>query len=237
VKAINFFNIPDGSILPLSNAPAPNISADGTWNGVATANPAGDSTAPITINSIAGGTLPVSLLSFRGEAAKEGIRLHWETAQEINNRHFELNRAGNDGIFRTIGRVNAVAVPALTNRYQFVDPNPLSGVNYYQLKQVDLDGRSRVYKTIAVKFGEALNTMRLVSTGSSELVVSLSVSENKKGNIVYTDMLGNVLYQQSAMLREGENIIRIPVPAQRAKMAVVSFVANEGARLNLKVLR
>ncbi len=53
VKAINFLNIADASVITLSNAPRPNTSEDGRWYGVNTANPAGDSTAPIRINSIA----------------------------------------------------------------------------------------------------------------------------------------------------------------------------------------
>jgi hypothetical protein len=233
VKAINFLNIPDAS--PVLNSP--NISNDGTWNGVSTVNPAGDSTKPIVINSIAGGSLPVNLLSFRGQSVKEGVRLFWETAQEVNNKKFEINRATSDGNFRTIGTIDAVAEQSSINRYQFVDPNPVSGVNYYQLRQVDVDGRSKTYKTIAVRFGDGQNSIRMIQSGSAEVVVSVSVADDTKGQLVYTDMLGNVLYNQPVTLREGENTIRIPVPAQRAKMAVVSFVASEGARMNLKVLR
>jgi hypothetical protein len=236
VKAIRFYEI-DGTPITLSNAPAPNSSTDGTWNGVSTANPQGGLASPIFINSISGsGSLPVTLLHFRGEAAKEGVRLHWETSQEINNKHFELNRAGEDGVFRNIGRVSAVALPALTNRYQFVDPNPIAGMNYYQLRQFDLDGRATTFKTIAVRFGGSLNAIRMIHSSNAELEVMVSVAESKKGNIVYTDMVGNVLYNQATTLREGENVIRIPVSAQRAKMAVVSFVSN-GERMNLKVLR
>jgi hypothetical protein len=234
VKAINFLNIPDAS--PILTEP--NISNDGIWNGVSTVNPAGDSTKPIVINSIAGGSLPVNLLSFRGQSAKEGIRLFWETAQEVNNKKFEINRATSEGSnFRTIGTVDAVSMQSSINRYQFVDPNPVSGVNYYQLRQVDADGRSKTYKTIAVKYGEAINAMRLVQTGGGEMLVAITVSENKKGTILYTDMMGAVLYNQSVSLQEGENLVRIPVADRGLKMAVVSFMANEGERMNLKILR
>jgi hypothetical protein len=234
VKAINFHNIPDASLILSS----PNISNDGTWNGVSTVNPGGDSTKPIVINSIAGsGSLPVNLLSFRGESAKEGVRLFWETAQEVNNKKFEINRATSDGVFRTVGTVEAVAVQSSINRYQFVDPNPVSGINYYQLKQVDIDGRSTTYKTIAIKVGDAANTMRIAQSGNSELMVSINVSENKKGSILYTDMTGNILYNQPVSLREGDNLIRIPVASRASNIAVVSFLAEDGERMNMKVLR
>ncbi|MCU0388521.1 MAG: hypothetical protein MUE71_07940 [Chitinophagaceae bacterium] len=233
VKAINFINIQDAALV-LST---PNTSADGIWNGVSTANPAGDSTKPIVINSIAGSALPVSLLSFRGESAKEGVRLFWETAQEVNNRQFEISRASGNGSFRTIGVVDAVAVPSAINRYQFVDPNPVSGMNYYQLKQLDVDGRSKTYKTIAIRVGDASNKMRVANSGSSDMLVNILVSKNKKGYILYTDMTGNILYNQSVSLREGDNLIRIPVAAAASRIAVVSFLSEAGERMNMKVLR
>ncbi len=53
VKAINFLDIATGNAITLSNSPKPNTSNNGSWNGISTANPAGDSTVPIKINSIA----------------------------------------------------------------------------------------------------------------------------------------------------------------------------------------
>ena len=237
VKGIKFYEI-DGTEIVLSNSPMPNSSNVGRWNGVSTANPAGGLNSPITINSIAGGDVtPVNLLSFRGESGKEGVRLFWETAREENNRYFEIGRATMEGNFRTIGVVDGATQPSSINRYQFVDPNPLSGINYYQLKQVDTDGRSRTYKTIAIRVGDAMNAMRVAQSGSSEMVVSILMSENRKGSILYTDMTGNILYNQSVSLREGDNLIRIPVAAGASRVAVVSFLSDAGERMNMKVLR
>ncbi len=237
VKAINFYNIQDASLITLSNAPNPNTSSDGTWNGVSTANPAGDSTKPIVINSIQGSTLPVTLVNFNGKSVKEGVRLTWTTSQEINNRYFEINRAGNEGIFRTIGRVNAVEAPGLNNDYLFVDPNPLNGKNYYQLKQVDKDGSSRIYRTIAVSVGGNEQSIRLISSDPSSLVVAIRADGNRKGSIVYCDLQGRVLYNQPATLVPGENIIRISVAGGSKQLGVVSFTNAEGERMNLKIVR
>lgn len=74
VKAINLYNA-DGTLLTLSNGLSANISNDGVWNGVATANPAGDSTRPIVIKSIQGASLPVQLLHFQGRAIKNSVEL------------------------------------------------------------------------------------------------------------------------------------------------------------------
>ncbi len=237
VQAINFLDIPTASLLTLSNAPATNTSADGTWNGVATANPAGDSTVPVKINSIQGSLLPVSLLEFKGSAAKEGVKLTWKTTQEINNKYFEISRSGTDGHYRTIGKVNAVANPGLINDYSFVDVQPNSGKNYYQLRQVDKDGSAHVSNTVFVMTGQQNQAIRMISAGSAEILVAITANNNGKGNLMYTDMLGAVLYKRAITLQNGENNIRIPVAGLAKGMGIVSFVSDNGERTSLKVIR
>ncbi|MES2773862.1 MAG: hypothetical protein V4722_06740 [Bacteroidota bacterium] len=236
VKAINFFNI-DGTAITLSNSPIPNTSSDGTWNGISTANPAGDSTVPISINSIASTILPVTLLSFSGEAAKEGVKLYWKTSQELNNKFFEISRAGSDGQFQPIGNIHATGTPELINEYSFTDPLPHSGKNFYRLKQVDKDGRSKVYNIIAVTVSKQRLSLRLVSAGNVEIVMAIQSNENRSGNIIYTDIQGSVLYKRGTVLQPGENIIRIPVAGISKRIGVVSFLFANGERTSLKVLR
>jgi hypothetical protein len=238
VKAINFLNINDASLVALSNAPIPNTRADGVWNGVATANPSGDSTKPIIINSIVQPPpQPVNLLGFSGQAVKEGVKLIWQTSQEINNKHFELYRAGRDGRFQLLGKVNAVTVPNLTNDYEYVDRLPNTGANFYQLKQVDKDGKFKIYNTILVNFREQNQGMRLVSFNSGEIVVGIMASDKASGKITFTDVQGSVLYNQAASLHQGENIIRIPVATTSTQMGVVSFTSVNGERMSLKIVR
>ncbi len=237
VRAINFLNIADGSAITLSNAPAPNTSADGTWNGVSTANPAGDSTAPITINSIAGAVVvPVKLLSFNGVVIKEGIKLSWVTAQETNNNYFQLKKAGKDGRFTTIATLAGHVNSQVNSYYNFVDQAPFTGTNLYQLWQKDLDGNKTAFKIISLKYGVAANQIRSIAVTSNELTVAISLSEAKTGNIIFTDVSGRVLYNKRALLLAGENVIKIPVQHISRQLGAISFVtATE--RINLKVLR
>ena len=237
VKAINFHNINDASLITLSNSPAANTSADGVWNGVSTANPAGDSTQAIVINSIQGsGPLPVTLLNFKGVTAKEGVKLIWSTSQEINNRHFDIMRAGRDGKFQAIGRVNAVDIPGLLNEYSFIDRQPINGVNYYQLKQVDKDGSVNISNTVYVNAGQANKGMRLISASSAEIAVGIYANENNSGTILFTDVQGRVLHQRSIALQQGENIVRIPDAGAAKGVGVISFISSSSERMNLKVL-
>ncbi len=235
VQAINFLNIADGSPITLSNSPTPNTSANGIWNGVSTANPVGDSTAPIVINSIVSSVLPVNLISFKGMPVKEGIKLSWETAEEINNKYFELRKAAKDGQFITIATINGSGNSQVNNYYNFIDQNPFSGTNLYQLKQVNLNGSATSYPIISVKYGGTSNHIQLISSTSNQLNISVGLSEAKTGNIIFADASGKIIYTRQASLIAGENVLKIPVQTLSKQLGIISFVTKT-ERMSLKVL-
>lgn len=98
------------------------------------------------------GVLPLKLLSFTGklkQAVAPSVLLNWQTAEEENVSHFEIERAGSELNFIKIGLKSALNSPG-TNNYTYEDTRPLNGVNYYRLMMVDKDGRREEGKYIAV---------------------------------------------------------------------------------------
>jgi hypothetical protein len=88
------------------------------------------------------GPLPITLEYFtaRKNNATSSL-LNWKTSQEINTASFDIERS-NDAIgFKKIGAVNAAGTSSVGIEYSFIDNNPLQGMNYYRLKQIDNDGR------------------------------------------------------------------------------------------------
>ena len=96
--------------------------------------------------------LPVTLLEFTAIAEDKKVITNWNTAQEINLKHFIVEHSI-DGIrFNAVGTVNAQGSGASTNSYEFVHNNPASGSNYYRLKQVDNDGSFTYSPVIRINF-------------------------------------------------------------------------------------
>jgi len=83
-------------------------------------------------------TLPLRILSF--EVHKNGgvALLEWKVNEAINTSHFEIERTDNSD-FTKIGRVESINDLGILE-YEFTDIQPLDGLNYYRLKQVDIDG-------------------------------------------------------------------------------------------------
>jgi hypothetical protein len=62
--------------------------------------------------------------------------LKWETAEEISNAFFEIEKSTDNRSWSVIARVNT----NVTHIYSFTDPQPAKGINYYRIRQVDGDG-------------------------------------------------------------------------------------------------
>jgi hypothetical protein len=118
--------------------------------------PAGSYVTLATTSSIL--PLPISLLHFTGRLLLNGVELRWATATEVNNDYFDIERCGPERQWRSIARVPGAGNASLRLDYVHMDYEPLIGVSYYRLKQVDFDGTYTYSEPIAIvntTFGES----------------------------------------------------------------------------------
>lgn len=85
--------------------------------------------------------LPVELSYF--EASKQGrnVLLSWRTASEQNSDYFDIEHSSDGLAFTSVGRRNGSGTSNEPREYTFVHNRPVSGLNYYRLKQVDFNGK------------------------------------------------------------------------------------------------
>ena len=135
-------------------------------------------------DTIAAGTLPVSIQNITLEAINGKTYLNWNTASELNTSHFIIQRS-TDGInFANQGNVSAVGSGA--NKYHFTDNNPTSGTNYYRLQSVDKDGHSAFSKVVSVQLAVNNNQLTVFPNPGSDKVTI-------RGNhIVLIQVLDNI---------------------------------------------
>ena len=119
--------------------------------------------APVISNS----TLPVSLTSFTAQKQNEDVLLKWQTASELNNDYFEIQRSVQSAkcsvyCWEAIGKVKGNGTTNSVHSYQFTDNVMLSGVEasnlYYRLNQFDFDGKSSLSEVRVVNFDQSKNT-------------------------------------------------------------------------------
>lgn len=118
--------------------------------------------------------LPVTWLSVDSKNYNDNaIRVSWQTASETNNMHFDIQRSSDATDFTTLARVNGNGTTTEQNSYEFIDLQPLSGNNYYRVKQVDLDGTEHFSKIVSSYF-ESDKQNLLVYPNPVENIITVS---------------------------------------------------------------
>lgn len=157
-------------------------------------------------------TLPVSLHDFSGYLSNETVNLEWSVTSEIDNDYFEIFRLENEE-FRRIGKVDGAGYSDTETFYNFLDRNPLSGVNIYRLAQRDYGGQYKVLGTVSVKnvHAEVQVYPSLVSdylTVETQEPVSLKVF-NIAGQLINSYSIENTQNVNMSELQSGAYIIQI----------------------------
>jgi hypothetical protein len=160
---------------------------------------------------VATSPLPVTLLSFEGKQMEEDILLSWSTASETNNQYFSVERSP-DGIhFETAGQVSGAGNSNQVIQYRFTDINPLPGINYYRLTQVDFDGLSTTSAIIAIRYYKNFSVKVENNPVEDELNISVHAEYTSLIKIRLINDLGETVQEFSTRATKGFNQISIPV--------------------------
>ncbi len=150
-----------------------------------------------TVNGAnAGGTgLPVKLIYFTGKKVENYSQLDWATAIEIDNEKFVVERSGDGVHFEAIGSVKGAGSTTVRQDYQWMDKTPLSGWNYYRLKQVDFDGDFEYTNIVAVNFDgdETAPSIIVYPSPSKDFINVQILGSNQIVEAVLYNMIGQAV--------------------------------------------
>jgi hypothetical protein len=96
--------------------------------------------------------LPVELTSFTAKVNSQVVILNWQTATEINNYGFNVERNSiPSSDWETIGFVDGHGNSNSIKEYSFADRNTSAGDYSYRLKQIDIDGEYSYSNILNIK--------------------------------------------------------------------------------------
>ncbi|MFT5913209.1 MAG: hypothetical protein ACI9XO_004756 [Paraglaciecola sp.] len=132
--------------------------------------------------------LPVELSYFKGENTTAGNLLTWQTASEENNEGFDIQRSADGENWETIYFAAGNGTTLETQNYTFTDDAPLSGVNYYRLKQVDFDGQFEYSNIVNIQTIESSNHQN-INIYPNPVTDELTI-ENGQGTAIIYNAVG-----------------------------------------------
>ncbi|GAB3870017.1 hypothetical protein GCM10028824_18030 [Hymenobacter segetis] len=148
------------------------------------------------------GPLPVTLTAFTAQAEGRAARLNWNTATELHNDRFDLERSRDGVAFQKFAEVKGAGSSTSAHNYSYLDANAAEmggGKVYYRLRQVDLDGSSEYspVRTVAFGVGAAGPAGFVLFPNPAQERVSLQLSLATAGTINLTDLAGRVILRQT----------------------------------------
>lgn len=155
--------------------------------------------------------LPVELISFNGYwlDPMRSVKLEWQTASEINNSHFLIQRSFDGLHFDDVGRVMGMGSTSRITSYLFTDTEVEAGLKeyqrnqstgsmtnrvYYRLKQVDFDGQTDFSQVIVLQHATLANTIVYVYPNPTHGKLHV-VSEDTVNSIAVYNLSGQLVYQ------------------------------------------
>lgn len=178
----------------------------GTWN-IIYDDVTGD--VILTVTQV----IPVELVAFEAKKENDKAVLNWQTAQEINMSHFEVERSTEGRVFEPIGSLKANGKPS---NYEFTDAQTSSKIVYYRLKIYDMDGKSELSKTISldftrsypIKVAPSVFSDILTIKNDNEDFVTLKIV-NAVGQTVFSSVLKSTLTIPTSSWQNGVYIVQI----------------------------
>lgn len=149
--------------------------------------------------------VPIELIYFNVKPEGNQAVLEWATATELNNSHFEVQRSLDGKSWKNIKNVRDKGNSFITTTYKTKDEAPAPTLNYYRLKQVDLDGSYKYSETKALDFRGILTSQKVYFSGD-KLVLKLNGDEVSPMEISVTTIDGRNLYTEQITTSGSNNI-------------------------------
>jgi len=138
--------------------------------------------------------LPVELVSFTGRVENSVVHLSWQTASEVNNHGFEVERKSEQRSFITIGFVDGMGNTTSEVNYTFTDKNVQPGNYTYRLKQVDFNGSYKYSNEINISVavpGEFVLYQNYPNPFNPSTTIKYSVPTQSYIKLILYDAIGN----------------------------------------------
>ncbi len=155
--------------------------------------------------------LPVELTSFEAQVINRTVVLKWETASELNNDFFTIERSIYGEHFEPVMEIKGSGTTTERKRYQAEDRSPYSGRSFYRLSQTDFDGTRSYSHVVLVDVSEVQDGVMALYPNPVSNAETLSMDYNAQHDgvikIVIFDATGRLITAGTHPVNKGNNTI------------------------------
>lgn len=173
-----------------------------------------------TLGNKIGGTnpLPIELIYFDATKNEQVVDLKWETATEINNDYFIVEKSL-DGInFEPISQIKSFGNSNTNRKYNISDSNPYQGISYYRLNQIDYDKTNSYSNIRSVEFSNSITSgFDIYPNPTNNNIFNLNIYTDETYELLISiyDITGKVLLTQNIKpFENGITMCQIKLPSE-----------------------
>lgn len=155
---------------------------------------------------------PVELKFFKAKVVQNQISLNWETASEVNNAGFEIQRSNNGKDFRSLHFIEGNGTSYEEQEYFYEDKELRKGQTYYyRLRQIDFDGNFSDSEVITARLNDSgiLGKFSPNPAVAGQTTLDFNAIESGELNLRFFDVKGQELLIQTHFVEEGSNALDI----------------------------
>lgn len=141
-------------------------------------------------------TLPVNWLSFTARAQAQQVWLQWSTAQEQNSKEFVIQHS-TDGInWADLGSIEGAGNSNTVKNYTYRHTTPLSGRNFYRIRQTDFNNVSSYSAIRTVVVTASIKPVKILNNPVVNGLLQLQVNTSTTQQVSFYTADGRLLWSR-----------------------------------------
>ena len=153
--------------------------------------------------------LPIEVSEFEGAQDEKELVFSWTTYAEVDSDMFVLEQSGNGIDYEQIHIEQAAGYSLEKKRYQVRLENTFTGIQYFRLKMLDLNGSYTYSNTVTLDLRKGTTFISFHSPEDDIVNIDLGDRSTHDLDVHVVDIMGRILV--TTQLPKGDSSIEIPV--------------------------
>ena len=173
----------------------------------------------------ASGSLPLTWSYIQAQLQNNSTLVSWGTQQESNTNKFTIEHSVDGRTFTTVGETAAAGFSSNTKNYSFTHLQPISGFNYYRIKQIDNNGDYKYSAVVTVLKKNDLKHTIIAPSPASNYTFVLFSKPAAKATVSIFNTNGQLV--KTIAIADGQTQIQIDVSNFAKGKYIIRLVNNK----------
>ena len=159
------------------------------------------------VSTVGNLVVPVEMSLFTAILEGTAVSLDWQTASEEQNAGFFVQKSIDGKRWENLSFVEGTGTTYEVQNYNFMDENPVNGINYYRLKQLDFDNNFEYSDIKTIQYGDKQNAIAVYPNPVKDQLIIELPNNNTNVQVNIFDLTGRKVIGQEIQTNEVQTSI------------------------------